>query len=57
MFFRGMMTYNRIFALLVVLVLIVPPAFAGSSERNVNIASREDIPAGEVGVYAFYLIE
>ncbi|MDD2472476.1 MAG: PPC domain-containing protein [Methanoculleus sp.] len=46
------MTYNRIFALMVALVLLVPPAFAGSSECDTNAA-----PDGDAGICAFYLIE
>lgn len=50
MFFCGMMSYNRIFAL----VLIVPPAFAGSNECAVNTAPGEDTLPGDTGIYAFY---
>ncbi len=51
-----MMTYNRIFALMLALVLMVPPAFAGGSECAVNTAPEENIPQNEVGIRAFYLI-
>jgi len=57
MFFRGMMTYNRIFALLIVLVLIVPPAFAGSNGCSVKTASEEVNPVEDVGICAIYLID
>jgi len=53
----GMMTYNRIFALVLALVLMAPPAFAGSSECGVNTASEEENPAGDAGIRAIYLIE
>lgn len=52
-----MMTYNRIFALMLALVLIVPPVFAGSSERAVNTAPGEETPVGDAGICAFYLIQ
>jgi hypothetical protein len=46
------MTYNRIFALVLALVLIVSPAFAGSSECDTNAA-----PAGDAGICTVYLID
>jgi len=52
-----MMTYNRIFALVLALVLIVPSAFAGSSECSVNTASGEEAPPGDAGICAFYSIQ
>lgn len=52
MFFRGMMTYNHFFAL----VLMAPPAFAGSSEWGTDTASEEETPAGDAGICAFYSI-
>lgn len=51
------MTYNRIFALVLALVLMVPPAFAGGSECGVNTASEEESPAGDAGIHAIYLIQ
>ncbi len=51
------MTYNRIFALVLALVLIVPPAFAGSSECAVNTAPGEDTLPGDTGICAFYSIQ
>jgi len=51
-----MMTYNRIFALVLALVLIVPPVFAGGNECAVNIAPEEDIPENDVGIRALYSI-
>lgn len=52
-----MMTYNRIFALVLALILIVPPAFAGSSECAVNTAPGEDTLPGDAGIRVFYLIQ
>jgi len=52
-----MMTYNRIFALVLALVLMTPPAFAGGSECDVNTASEEENPAGDAGIRTIYLIQ
>ncbi len=52
-----MMTYNHFFALMLALVLMVPSAFAGSSECSVNTASEEETPAGDAGICAFYSIQ
>ena len=52
-----MMSYNRISALLLALVLMVSPAFAGSSECAVNTAPGEESPAGDTEIRAIYLIE
>ncbi|WP_292365907.1 MULTISPECIES: hypothetical protein [unclassified Methanoculleus] len=52
-----MMTYNRIFALVLALVLIVSPAFAGSSERGVNTAPGENALENDTGICAFYSIQ
>jgi hypothetical protein len=51
------MTYNRIFALVLALVRMAPPAFAGGSECDVNTAPGEESPAGDAGIRAIYLIE
>ncbi|WP_332450163.1 hypothetical protein [Methanoculleus sp.] len=52
-----MMTYNRIFALMLALVLIVPPAFAGGNECTVNTTLEEDTPLSDTGICAFYSIQ
>ncbi len=52
-----MMTYNRIFTLMLALILIVSPAFAGGSEFDVNTTPGEDTPASDAGICAFYLIQ
>ena len=51
-----MMTYNRIFALLLAPVLIAPPAFAGSNECGANTAPGEESPAGDTRICTIYLI-
>ncbi|WP_231476842.1 hypothetical protein, partial [Methanoculleus sp. MH98A] len=56
-FSRGMMTYNRIFALVLALVLIVPPVFAGGNECGVNIAPGENVLENDTGICAFYSIQ
>ncbi|MCE5338837.1 MAG: hypothetical protein LLF90_09155 [Methanomicrobiaceae archaeon] len=53
----GMMTYNRIFALVLALVLIVPPVFAGSSECGINTAPQEGTLENDAGICAFYFIQ
>jgi hypothetical protein len=52
-----MMTYNRIFALMLALVLIVSPAFAGSSECGVNTAPGENVLENDADICAFYSIQ
>lgn len=52
-----MMTYNRIFALVLALVLIVPPVFAGGNECAVNTTPGEDTPLSDTGICAIYLIQ
>ena len=51
------MTYNRIFALMLALALIVSPAFAGGNECAMNTAPEEDIPENDVGICTIYLIQ
>jgi len=48
-----MMTYNRIFTLVLALVLMVPPAFAGSSECGVNTGPGENALENDTGICAF----
>ena len=50
-------TYNRIFALVLALVLIVPPVFAGGNEWGVNTAPGENVLENDVGICATYLIQ
>jgi hypothetical protein len=52
-----MMTYNRIFALVLALVLVVPPAFAGSSECGLNTGPGENALENDAGICAFYSIQ
>jgi len=51
------MTYNHFFALVLALILMAPPAFAGNSECSVNTAPGEETPAGDAGICAFYSIQ
>ena len=52
-----MMTYNHFFALVLVLILMAPPAFAGNSERAVNNAPGEETPASDAGICTFDSIQ
>ncbi|WOX57827.1 hypothetical protein [Methanoculleus receptaculi] len=52
-----MMTYNHFFALMLAPVLMVPSAFAGSSECSVKTAPGGEAPTGDAGICAFYSIQ